>query len=59
MKAWRERVSFLELLQADEEVATYLIGDELKKLFDYSYFLKHIDYTFERLGIKERKPVMA
>ncbi len=53
MKAWRERVSFLELLQADDEVTSHLSKQELKKLFDYGYYLKHINRTFERLGLEE------
>jgi len=53
MKAWRERVSFLELLQADDELTSHLSKQELKKLFDYGYYLKHIDRTFERLGLEE------
>jgi len=53
MKAWKERVSFLELLEADGEVTSHLSKQELRKLFDYGYYLKHIDRTFERLGLEE------
>jgi adenylosuccinate lyase len=53
MKAWKKRVSFLELLEADDEVTSHLSKEELRKLFDYAYYLKHIDRTFERLGLKE------
>jgi adenylosuccinate lyase len=58
MRAWKERASFLELLEADDEVTSHLPKKELRKLFDYGYYLKHIDRTFERLGLqgKERKP---
>ncbi len=55
MKAWRERISFLELLQRDKEVTAHISKKELEKLFDYGYFLKHIDSTFERLGLVEKK----
>jgi hypothetical protein len=41
------------------EVTAHLCKDELYKLFDYSYYLKYIDHTFERLGLEERKPTMA
>jgi adenylosuccinate lyase len=51
MQAWRERTSFLELLKSDGDVVTLLPEAELSSLFDYSYFLKHIDSTFERLGL--------
>jgi len=51
MKAWKERVDFLHLLQADDEVTASLPAVELESLFDYQYYLKHIDQIFERLGL--------
>jgi adenylosuccinate lyase len=51
MKAWRERADFLQLLQADAEVTASLPAVELEPLFDYQYYLKHIDQVFERLGL--------
>jgi len=51
MKAWKERTDFLHLLQADAEVSASLPAVELKSLFDYQYYLKHIDQVFERLGL--------
>jgi len=51
MKAWKERASFLGLLQADPEVSKHLSQSELKGLFDYQFFLRHVDEVFERLGL--------
>jgi adenylosuccinate lyase len=51
MKAWKERTSFLGLLQADPEVGKHLSKSELKGLFDYQFFLRHVDEVFERLGL--------
>ncbi len=51
MEAWQGRKSFLALLQADKRVTDRLTGDELKPLFDYDHYLKHVDTVFERLGI--------
>jgi adenylosuccinate lyase len=51
MKAWKERIDFLHLLQADAEVTASLPAVELESLFDYQYYLKHIDQVFERLGL--------
>jgi len=51
MKAWKERVDFLHLLQADSEVTASLPAVELESLFDYQYYLKHIDQIFQRLGL--------
>jgi adenylosuccinate lyase len=51
MKAWKERANFLGLLQADPEVTKHLSKSELKGLFDYQFFLRHVDEVFERLGL--------
>jgi len=51
MKAWKERVGFLDLLQADPDVSKHLSKSELDELFDYGYFLRHVDAVFERLGL--------
>jgi adenylosuccinate lyase len=51
MKAWKERIDFLQLLKADREVMASLPASELESLFDYQYYLKHVDRIFERLGL--------
>lgn len=55
MKAWKNRISFLKLLKADKSVAKYLTKDELETIFNYDYFLKHVEDVFQRLGLT-RKP---
>ncbi|MFQ5925324.1 MAG: adenylosuccinate lyase [Dehalococcoidia bacterium] len=51
MKAWKERVSFLDLLSGDPDVSKHLSRAELEGLFDYGYFLRHVNEVFERLGL--------
>jgi len=51
MKAWQERASFLELLSADPEVAGHLSRAELEGIFDYNYYIRHVDAVFQRLGL--------
>jgi len=51
MKAWRERVSFFELLGGDTEINRHLSKAELEGIFDYGYFVRHVDEVFERLGL--------
>jgi adenylosuccinate lyase len=51
MRAWRERTSFHDLLAADPDVRQHLSPSELDELFDYGYYLRHIDAAFERLGL--------
>jgi adenylosuccinate lyase len=55
MKAWEEKKSFLSLLEADSRITSHLSKEELKSLFDYDYYLKHVDNVFERLGLREMK----
>jgi adenylosuccinate lyase len=51
MKAWKGNKNFLTLLKADSEVIATLPLEELEGLFDYQYYLRHIDDIFERLGL--------
>jgi adenylosuccinate lyase len=50
MKAWKGH-NFLNLLKADEEVTGALPAKELEALFDYQYYLQHVDEIFHRLGL--------
>ena len=51
MKAWKGNKGFLNLLKADNEVTAVLPQAELEPLFDYQYYLRHVDEIFERLGL--------
>ncbi len=55
MKAWDQEKSFLSLLQADRRMTRHLSKEELESIFDYDYYLKHVDYVFKRLGLTETK----
>ena len=51
MRAWKERHPFREFLEADPEVSGLLPPAELDELFDYAYFTRHVDASFQRLGL--------
>jgi adenylosuccinate lyase len=51
MKAWQGRRSFLTLLKADAELTGTLPVKELEALFDYQFYLQHVDEIFQRLGL--------
>ena len=53
MKAWQEKQDFLGLLEADKQVTANLDRDELKVIFNYDYYLKHVDTIFQRLQLTE------
>jgi adenylosuccinate lyase len=50
MKVWKNDAerSFLDYLKDDPEVMAKLDPDDLKKIFDYNFYTKNIDYIFER-----------
>ena len=50
MKKWKKGKEFLEKPNFDCEVITSLFEAELRSLFEYSCYLKHIDGIFARLG---------
>ncbi len=59
MKAWEEKKDFLSLLEADRQITAHLSKEELNSLFDYGYYLKHVDEVFERLGLSKVKVEQA
>ena len=61
MEAWEKKKDFLGLLEVDRRIKAHLNKAELNSLFDYGYYLKHVDEVFERLGLSEarKKPKRA
>ena len=53
MKAWKNKGDFLEQLKSDPEVTKIIKEEEIEKLFDYSYHLKHVDEIFLNVFHKE------
>jgi adenylosuccinate lyase len=51
MKAWKGSKSFLTLMKADAAVTEVLSTKELESIFDYQYYLRHVDEIFSRLGL--------
>ena len=49
MKSWKTETPFRKLLKKDREVRKYLSAGELDSIFDLRYYLKNIDYIFERV----------
>ena len=55
MMGWDEGRDFRELIKSDKEAATYLSESELNELFDYGYYTRYVDETFQRLGLLPAK----
>jgi len=48
LKTWESEKHFLEHLLEDEEVKKLVAEEELRELFDTSYYLRYVDRIFER-----------
>jgi len=48
MKAWSERLPFLDLLKADSEVTAHVPSALLESLFDPTFHTRHVDAIFAR-----------
>lgn len=55
MTGWDEGKDFRDLIKSDKEAATYLSESELNELFDYGYYTRYVDETFQRLGLLPAK----
>jgi adenylosuccinate lyase len=53
MKAWNGNHSFITLLKHDSEVINVIKLEELEAVFDYQYYLGHVNEIFNRLGLTE------
>ena len=53
MRAMSERADYQELLAETPEVMAVLTREELDSCFTLEYYLKNVDFIFDRVGIKE------
>jgi adenylosuccinate lyase len=53
MKAWKGNQGFLTLLKHDSEVNSIIDSKEIESIFDYQYYLGHVNEIFNRLGLTE------
>jgi adenylosuccinate lyase len=51
MKVWQGNRTFLSLLKVDGELADLMSPAELEAIFDYQFYLQHVDEIFQRLGL--------
>jgi adenylosuccinate lyase len=53
MKSWKERINFKKILLKDKEIKKYLTPKEIGEIFDLTYYLKNVDYIFQRVFEKK------
>ena len=54
MRCWEEELDFRELIKSSPEVSEHISSEELEGLFDYAYYLRYTDESFERAGLLQR-----
>ena len=55
MRSWDENLDFRDLLKSDAEAQSYLSREEMEEIFDYDYYTRFIDDTFQRIGLLKSK----
>ena len=53
MKSWDEELDFRELIKTDPVVTEKVSAEALDDLFDYEFYLGHVDHIYGRVGISE------
>ena len=51
MRCWEEGLDFRQMLKSSDQIAAYLLLEDLEGLFDYSYYVRYVDHTFQKLGL--------
>jgi adenylosuccinate lyase len=49
-RSWDQSEDFRELIKSDEEALAHLSAVELDDIFDYRYYTRYVDHTFQRIG---------
>ncbi|MEE2700730.1 MAG: adenylosuccinate lyase [Chloroflexota bacterium] len=51
MRSWDEGLDFRQLIEQEVDVVAVIPTAQLGELFDYGYYVKHVDETFARAGV--------
>ncbi len=54
MRSWETGSDFRQAVSNDPKITALIGPDSLRSLFEYSHFLKHVDFTYKRLGFATR-----
>lgn len=49
MKSWENNLDFKKLIKNDKDVTKYLKPKEIESAFDIGYYLKNVDFIFDRV----------
>ena len=51
MRSWDEGLDFRTLVREEQEVVSAVPATELDEFFDYGYYVRYVDETFQRAGL--------
>ena len=51
MTSWNDGKKLLDLVNLDPDVTKVLSKQEINKLFDITYYVRHLDEIFERFDL--------
>jgi adenylosuccinate lyase len=51
MECWKTKVSFKELILADEEIMNLITKDDIEEVFSYDRYTKNMDFIYKRIGL--------
>ena len=51
MQSWEIEDDFRERIRSEPQVTERLSAEELETLFDYRYYVRHVDEIFQRVGL--------
>jgi len=49
MESWNTGTSFIDLLLGDKKIREYLSEEDIREIFDFKYYLRNIDYIYNRV----------
>ena len=50
INSWKRNQDFRKLIKKDEIVVKFIGEKGIVDLFDYGYYIRHVDYSFKRIG---------
>ena len=51
IESWESESDFREMVRSDPDISPHLSLTELEGLFDYHYYVRHVDEIFDRVGL--------
>jgi adenylosuccinate lyase len=49
MKVWDEGGEYIDLVQKDADISSYLSAEEIARVFDVKHYLRNVDKVFARV----------